>query len=179
MDLFDVSSPSVSTPGRAQHEVHTPLVVQEDVPRSVAGLPGANAGVEVQPLPRGPAAPARHDGQHMHIDVVHATRGDDFSRLSPVLAIGAHLAAEVVIRRCGLAADHGRVVFEVLLDVRQDLAAVPHVVLFGPGEEEAQAAIITTAIAPDVLYIITAQLRGEEGKGNFKNGQLLALEAIV
>ena len=160
LDLFNVSSsPSISTPGRAKHEVHAPLVVQEDVPAGVAGLPGADARVEVEPLPRGPAAPARHDGQHVHIDVVHAARGDDLGRLGPVLAVGAHLAAEVVVRRGGLASDHGRVVFQVLLDVRQHLAAVPHVVLLGPGEEEAQAPVITAAVAPDVLDIVTGQLR--------------------
>ena len=110
--------PSPSTSGRTQHEVDAPLVVQEDVPRGVAGLAGADAGVEVQPLPRGPAAPAGHDGQNVHVDVVHAARGDDLCRLGPVLAVRPHLAAEVVVRRRRFAPDHGRVVFEVLLDVR-------------------------------------------------------------
>ena len=162
------------TSGHAQHEVHAALVIEEDVPGGVAGLAGADGGVEVQPLPGGPAAPAGHDGQHVHIDVVHAARGDDLRRLGPVLAVGAHLAAEVVVGRRRLAADHGRIVFQVLLDVRQDLAAVPHVVLLGPGEEEAQAAVIAASVAPHVLHVVSGQLRRERKRQN-ENMHKLAL----
>lgn len=65
-----------------KHEVDAALVVEVDVPGRVAGPARADAGVEVEPLPD---PSARHQGQHVHVDVVDAARRDDFSSLRPIL----------------------------------------------------------------------------------------------
>ncbi len=129
--------------------------------RGHARLPGADAGVEVQPLPRGP--PARDQSQHVDVDVVDATRGDDLGGLGPVLTVGASLPRKVVMSRARprLALDHGRVVVQVLPDVGHDLASVSHVVVLGAGEVEAKASVVATAVASDVANVETGEFVGD------------------
>lgn len=70
------------------------------IPGGVAGLSGADGGVEVEPLPA--ASAARHQRQHVHVQVVHAARRDDLRRLGPVLAVGPARGTEDAIKIGGI-----------------------------------------------------------------------------
>ncbi len=92
--------------------MHAAGIIQVDVSgRPCSCLSRTDAGIEVQPLPGGP--PAWDQSQHVYVYIVDAASGDDLCSLGPILAVGPHLPAEVVVGRSThreLAPDHGRVV---------------------------------------------------------------------
>ena len=82
--------------------------------------------------------------------------------LRSYLSVSSGLPTEVVAGGMGaskLALDHGGVVVEVLPNIGHDLPPVLHVVVFGAGEEEAEAAVVAAAVPADVLQGVTGELK--------------------